>query len=459
MKITSLRLSCVLIVMLSTCQLGKSQGRQVNIVYLLADDLGMPDLGAYGNTAIKTPNIDKMAKAGMLFTNAYVVSSQCSPSRASMLLGRSPHAVGASRLHEDALHEIPSVVQLLKKAGYFTGAYRKVHQTFIESQFDFKGDKDLEAFFKKLPAGKPFFMWFGSHDPHRPYFPGTYEYAHDPDKVLVPDYLPDTKAVREDLANYYNEIHRFDRECGEILALLDKYKLTDNTMVIVTSDNGKPFPRAKATCYQAGVNMPFIVKWPGKVKPGSVNHDLITMMDLAPTWLDMAGVKPTPEMEGTSLVNQLEGKPAEKQRDYVFCERNWHDNWDPMRAVVSKRYKLIVNYRPEAPLLNTLDRVYSPSWDEFTRLNKMGKLNNKLQYFFAAHKPVYEFYDLQNDPGEWHNLANDPKYQSTIADFKRALGKWMNDTHDFLPPQGMSFPPKSKFDEKYDPLNAEKLKH
>jgi hypothetical protein len=163
-------------------------------------------------------------------------------------------------------------------------------------------------------------------------------------------------------------------------------------------------------------------------------------------------------MEGASLVSQLEGKPLPKPRDFIFSERNWHDNWDPMRAVVSKQYKLIVNYRPEVGLLNTLDRLYSPTWDEFLRLKKAGQLSKKLQYFFAAKKPLLEFYDLEKDPGEWNNLAKDPKYQLIIADYKKALGNWMNDTHDFLPPQGMAFPKRSKLDDKYDPLDAEELK-
>jgi len=147
----------------------QSANKKWNIVFLIADDLGAPDLGSYGNSAVKTPNLDRLAKEGVLFTKAYVTSAQCSPSRASILTGRSPHAVGASRLHVDAQKEFPSVVEMLKGAGYFTGAYRKVHQGYIESKFDFKGDKSLADFFEKRPTDKPFFLWFGSTDPHRPY--------------------------------------------------------------------------------------------------------------------------------------------------------------------------------------------------------------------------------------------------------------------------------------------------
>lgn len=430
----------------------------LNIVFLFADDLGMPDLGVYGNQAIHTPNLDRLAKESVLFTRAYVTSPQCSPSRASILTGRSPHVVGASRLHVDAQKEFTSVIQLLKQGGYYTGAYRKVHQEHIEAQFDYKGDKDLTAFFSKRPADKPFFLWFGSTDPHRPYQSGTYSYQHDPQKLSVPDYLPDTKAVREDLANYYNEITRFDKECGEILQLLDKNNLSENTIVVVSSDNGKPFPRAKSTLYESGIHIPLIVKWPGISKAGSKRDELVSLLDLTPTWLDGAGLPVPVEMEGNSLRSLLRGNVG-KSREYLFSERNWHDNWDPMRSVVSKRYKLIQNYRPEAPWLSTLDRLYSPAWEEYEKLKNQGQLGKKLQWFFAASKPETEFYDLENDPGEWNNLARDPAYQTLVMQHQSALAKWMNDTHDFLPAPGRSFPEKSKFDEKYDPLNAGKIKN
>lgn len=437
---------------------GQQTDKKPNIIFLFADDLGMPDLGAYGNTAINTPNLDRLAKEGILFTRAYVTSSQCSPSRASILTGRTPHSVGASRLHVDAQKEFPSIVQMLKNVGYYTGAYRKVHQTYIESQFDFKGDKDLNAFFKSRPTNKPFFLWFGSTDPHRPYQPGTYEFQHDPQKVIVPDYLPDTKAVRKDLANYYNEIHRFDKECGEFLTLLDKYGLSENTIVVMSSDNGMPFPRAKASLYEVGINVPLIIKWPGKSKAGTVSKKLVSLMDLTSTWLEAAGLPVPSELEGVSLVPILKGNIS-KKRDYIFSERNWHDNWDPMRAVVGTQYKLIQNYRPELPMLNTLDRLYSPTWKEFEALKNKGQLNTKLQWYFAPTKPEIEFYDLEKDPGEWNNLAKDLKYQPLIQQYQKALGQWMNDTHDFLPAPGRSFPEKSKFDEKYDPLNAGEIKN
>ncbi len=465
MKNIILSISIIFFLFNSNCKgiaqnndLGKNS--KPNIVFLFSDDQSVPDLGSYGNSVIHTPNLDLMAKESMLFTRAYVPAPQCSPTRAAILTGRSPHTTGASRLHVDAKSNYTSLIELLNDAGYFTGAYRKVHQKNIQSQFDFYGGakKELSAFFKELPKGQPFYLWFGSRDPHRPYNLEEYDYKHDPKTVIVPDYLPDTDSVRQDIANYYNEITRFDLESGEILKLLEEYGLTDNTIVVMTSDNGMPFPRAKSTLYEPGVQVPLLIKWPGIVKEGQSTDALVNLMDLTTTWLEAAGIEVPEDMEGQSLLSILSGEEKKDIRDYVFVERNWHDNWDPMRGVIGKKYKLIQNYRPEAGTIHTLDRLFSPTWDEFERLQKEGKLNKKLQYYFDATKPVIEFYDLENDPGEWNNLADDPQFQDLIEEYQQALSDWMNKTHDFLPSPKDAFPPRSGFSEIYDVLEAEEFK-
>ncbi len=429
-----------------------------NIVFLFSDDHSVPDVGAYGNSVIHTPNLDRLADEGMLFNRAYVTASQCSPSRASIFTGRSPHAVGASRLHIDAQPEFPSIIEMLNDNGYYTGAYRKVHQGHIKQQFDFYGgrNKEIRAFFDSRPTDKPFFLGFYTRDPHRPYNTGSYEYEHDPDEITVPDYLPDTKDVRQDLANYYNEITRFDRESGEILELLEEQGVAGNTIVVMAGDNGMPFPRAKAFLYEAGIKVPLIIKWPGTVEAGSVTDELVSLMDLTATWLEAAGIPVPEEMEGRSLIPLFNGDLS-NSREYVFAERNWHDNWDPMRAVVGERYKLIHNYRPGTRHLSTLDRLFSPTWQAYEDLKERGELNEKLQWYFEP-KPRIEFYDLEEDPGEWNNLADNPKYDSLIREYQGILGQWMNETHDFLPAPRDAFPSGGhEFNKKYDPLNAEEL--
>ncbi|GMV92164.1 MAG: putative sulfatase [Candidatus Hydrogenedentota bacterium] len=406
-----------------------------NIVFLFSDDHSVPDLGCYGNDTIRTPNLDALAAAGMRFDRAYVTSPQCSPSRASILTGRSPHAVGASRLHVNAYPDAASIPTLLKEAGYFTGAFRKVYQGVIQRQFDFYGGNKVPfaKFFEERPKDKPFFLWFGSTDPHRDYEPGAVDPPHDPESVKVPPHLPDTPEVRRDIALYYDEIGRFDRECGELLALLDEHGLADNTLVVMSGDNGRPFPRAKATVYEPGIHVPLLARWPGRIEAGRSTNTLVSLMDLAATWLDVAGATIPDAMESVSLVPLLRGD-VDRVHEYVFCERNWHDNWDPIRSVVGERYKLIQNYRPEVGHLNSLDLLRSPSFESIRLLAESGELKEPHTWYLNDSKPRVEFYDLESDPGEWHNLAGDPGQADRIAAMQQALGKWMNATHDFLPP-------------------------
>ncbi len=253
-------------------------------MFLISDDQSASEVGCYDNKAVRTPNLDRLAAEGMRFTRAYVASPQCSPSRGALLTGRVPHVTGSSRLHVDVLPEFPSIIEALKKQGYFTGAYRKEHQKGIEHQFDFKGEKDLTAFFNKRPKDKPFFLWFGSTDPHRPYNPGAVDPPHDPKTVQVPDFLVNTPGTRQDLAHYYDYIRRFDKDCGEILRSLEAQGVGGNTIVVMSSDNGMPFLRAKGTLYEAGVNVPLLIKWPGHVKAGRVATDIVSLMDLPVTF-------------------------------------------------------------------------------------------------------------------------------------------------------------------------------
>jgi len=415
---------------------GKFLGKRPNIVLLLSDDQSIPDLGCYGNRAIHTPHIDRIAREGMRFTRPYVASPSCSPSRGALLTGRSPHSDGSSRLHTWVLPEIVNIIELFKKGGYYTGAYRKVDQQLIRHQFDFYGGNKapLDQFFEERPKDRPFFLWFGSHHPHRPYHAGTFSPAHQPSQVPMKDYpyLPDTEEVRQDLAYYYDQLALFDRGCGKVLHLLDHYGLAENTMVVTTSDNGLPFPRAKATLYEPGIKVPLVIRWPGKVKAGSVSGELVSLMDLPATWMDIAGLEIPKGMEGRSLVGALTG--GKGPRKYVFAERDWHDSWEPTRTAIGQRYKLIQNYRPAVGYLPSLDIRHSLSYRSIEKLSKEGKLKGHLKWYEITSRPEQELYDLQRDPGEWNNLAGDARYEAIKHELAEALSRWMDSTNDFLPP-------------------------
>jgi arylsulfatase A-like enzyme len=431
--------------------------RPPNIVVLVADDHSVPYLGCYGDPHIQSPNLDRLAREGLRFQRAYVTAPQCSPSRASLFTGRTPHAIGCSRLHAPVRAETPSVLEPLHARGYFTGAFRKHHLgDDFQRRFDFYGDAKapFESFFDKA-GSRPFFLWMGFTDPHRPYRPGAIPKPHDPAKVRVPPFLPDTPEVRADLALHYDFIGRMDGDCGRVLDILEKRKLADNTIVFFFGDNGMPHPRAKATLYQPGVQVPMIVRWPGVTKPGTVTGDLVSTIDLPRTWLDAAGAPPLPAMEGRSLAALLAGQPYPK-RQHIVTERNWHDTWDPQRSIVTQRHSLICNYRREVSYRGTLDHLTDhplyggPVWGYILKERKAGRLRPELESLFQAPRPLFELYDLEQDPDEFRNLAGQPGSAAIIEELGRAMSAWMEDTNDFLPApfpkQGPDLPPDKLID-------------
>jgi arylsulfatase A-like enzyme len=425
-----------------------------NIVFLFSDDHSVPDLGCYGNPVIHTPNLDRLASEGVRFTRAYVDSSQCSPSRAAVFTGRPPHMVHASRLHADVPVPETNLVRMLNDIGYHTGGYRKIHQSNIKNEMDFYADdpKPISTFFEERPKDRPFFLWFGCRDPHREYGPGAFDPPHDPADVIVPGYLPDTPQVRQDLAYYYDEIARFDRESGEVIKFLEEQGVAENTMVVMAGDNGLPFPRAKATLYEPGIHTPLLIRYPERVKGGQVTDALVSLTDLTATWLEISGLEVPDDMPSQSLMPLITGE-TDKVHDFIFAERNWHDNWDPMRCVVTERYKLIQNYRPEVPYYPSLDLADSPSYKAILELREAGNLEEPLTWYDHSSRPQVEFYDLENDPGEWINLAGRSSHQERINKYQKKLSEWMIDTHDFLPPPNGAFPSED-LNETIDPLNG-----
>lgn len=407
-----------------------------NFVFLISDDHSWPDLGCYGNNAIRTPHLDRMAAEGMRFNHCYVTSPQCSPNRSSIFTGCAPHTTSTSRLHTPMPEWERTFLEPLKEEGYFAGAFRKVHQgKAFDRRWDYyaPAGTPFEAFFDAAPRNRPFFLHVGFTDPHRPYQPGAVTPPHDPAKVKVPPYLPDLPVVRQDLAHYYDEISRMDAECGRIFDLLERRGLAANTLVLFTGDNGLPFPRAKGSCYDPGLRVPLLARWPGKIKSGAVRDELIAHVDLPVTWLDAAGIAKPAKMQGRGFLNALLGKTY-KPSEAIFSERNWHDNFDPIRAVRTRRHKLIFNAAPHFPYRPAWDLEGSPTWAAYLAAGKSGNLTAEQLQLLAPTRPILELYDLERDPDEFHNLASSPAHAEILVDMKRRLSQWMHDTYDFLPP-------------------------
>lgn len=415
---------------------GAPAARLPNIVFLISDDHSHGDLGCYGNPVVRTPNLDRMAREGMRFENCFVTSPQCSPNRSSIFTGCAPHTTATSRLHTPMPPWETTFLEPLKERGYFVGAFRKVHQgKAFDRRWDFYGDArtPFERFFEAAPAGRPFFLQAGFTDPHRPYRPGAFTPPHDPAKVRVPRFLPDMPEVRQDLAHYYDAIARMDGECGQVFEILRRRGLDDNTLVIFTGDNGMPFPRAKGTCYDPGLHVPLLAWWPGRIAAGTVRSELIAHVDLPATWLEAAGIEKPAKMQGRSFLSLLLGRPYQPRTE-VCSERNWHDNFDPIRSVRTARHKLIFNAAPHFPYRPAWDLADSPTWKAYLDGARRGKLEAHHRLLLDPARPVVELYDLTSDPDEFHNLATSPTHREVFEDLKRRLSNWMHDTYDYLPP-------------------------
>ena len=406
-----------------------------NFVVFVADDAGWSDFGAYGNRVARTPNLDALASSGTVFENAFLTTASCSPSRISILSGRYPHATGAEDLHSPLPEDVELLPSLLARQGYFTGHMRKTHYGAAgERQFDWYSEETWESMpaFLDRAGERPFFLWVGFRDPHRPYGAGAIDPPHDPAQVLVPPYLVDDAATREDLALYYDEIARMDGEIGRMLAELDRRELREDTLVVFLSDNGAPFPRAKATAYDAGIRTPLIVFWPGVTPAGVRYAGLTSVIDLGPTLLEAAGAEIPGSFHGASFGAALRDRAA-PGREYVFAERNWHNCDEHIRTVRGARYKLIRNAYTELPLCTPADASRSASWYSLTARREAGTLTAGQARLFEAPRPAIEVYDLEADPHELVNLAGRPEVEHVARQLSRVLDAWIEETEDFAP--------------------------
>jgi N-sulfoglucosamine sulfohydrolase len=440
-------------------------GKLPNFVLVIADDLAWDDSTPYGHESIMTPNLQRLADGGMRFDQAFLASSSCSPTRASLITGRYPHQTDAEQLHWPLPSEQVTFVEKLREKGYWTGAAGKWHLgDEIRDRFDLVLEADESGF--QLPAGeiagdgqfaetadgdarsgcadwvrlmqerdraKPFFLWLAALDPHRPYDDGILKDGARPEEVRLPPYHPDTPAVRGDYRLYYDEITRLDRFVGLVLDELERQNAAEKTLVVFISDNGRPFPRDKTTLYDSGIRTPFLARWPGRIAPGSVCDRLVSTVDLAKTFLSLAEIeKPGLTFEGVDL-SPLFADPAKPLREYVFAEKNWHDYEDRARAVRNERYKYIRNDYPDLPLTPPADAVRSPTYVEMLRLLEKDALNPAQASLFRVPRPAEELYDTRLDPHELNNLAEDERLAPVLRAMRAALADWEAKTGDVTP--------------------------
>ena len=425
-----------------------------NILFLLADDWSYPHASIYGANGINTPVFDRLATEGALFHHAYCAAPSCSPSRASILTSRYPHQLGsAGNLWSVIPDKYPNWMGTLERAQYFTGHTRKGWGPgdfraggYTENPAG-RNFENFREFMSEKPKDQPFAFWFGSHDPHRDYETNSGQRnGGNLAEVTVPGFLPDVSCVRNDLLDYYFEVERFDRECGLILDCLDSLGLLDNTMVIMTSDNGMPFPRAKANLYDYGTRMPLAVYWKRRIESGTVINDFTNFVDFGPTILSATGAKIPKAFHGKSLLPLLTGQSSGVvDRQQVFLERERHANVRkgnlsyPSRAIRTHEYLYIRNY--ESDRWPAGDPEVHQSVGQFgdvdNSISKFLILANEgettpIDYFKLAFgkRPNEELYDVQKDPYQLNNLAEIPEYFPTKTRLNGALRSWMNHTGD-----------------------------
>jgi N-sulfoglucosamine sulfohydrolase len=445
----SRRIWLVLLSFLPAALPGAEPATRPSILYCLADDWGWPHAGAYGDRVVKTPNFDRLAREGVLFTHAFSASPSCTPSRAAMLTGQAPHRLReGANLWGSLPKDFPVYTDLLQKNGYFVGLSRKGWGPgdyepggYSENPAG-KTYNNFQNFFSKVPKGKPFCYWFGSHDPHREYVKGSGAKAGlNAANVQVPPWFPDTPEVRNDILDYYFAVQRFDQELGDILQLLEHAGQLENTLLVVTGDNGMPFPRCKANLYDGGTRQPLAVRWGAKVKGGRTLDDFINLTDLAPTFLEAAGLKPPLQVTGRSFLGLLTGTEQPGTRDVVFVERERHANVRkgdlgyPSRAIRTRDFLYIWNLRP--------DRWPAGDPEKWKAVDKFGDCDNgptkteilknpgdKLFSLAFGKRPEEELYDLKGDPYQMQNVAADASYTAAKKEMRNRLEKWMTDTKD-----------------------------
>ena len=428
-----------------------------NVILFIADDVSWNDYGCYGNKAARTPNIDRLAKNGMRFDEAYLTASSCSPSRSSIITARYPHNNGkAAELHLAIDGNLPWFPTLLRKAGYYTAIVGKHH---MRSTPDGKHSKDKpfdlvdggrvpgnagghgkwEQTVKERPKDKPFFFWFAAYDAHRgwdgdkDWKADTYGPKHREEDVIVPPFLTDEDGTRDDLASYYNEVTRFDHYIGEVVQTLKAENQLDNTLIFVLADNGRPFPRAKTRLHDSGMKTALVAHWPsGIAKQGVETKSLVSAIDLAPTILDVAGVKPTETMQGVSLKPILSDATAEVRR-YAFSEHNWHDYEAHGRSIRADGFLYIRNNRPYQSWQGPADSVRSISHQQLLALRNKDSLTDAQADVFLAPRPAEELYQYQKDRHQLNNLAADPAFAATKQRLSRLLAQWVEETGDSVP--------------------------
>lgn len=406
-----------------------------NIVFILADDCSYYDLGVYGSKDAITPNIDQLANDGMKFNKCYQSAPMCSPTRHNLYTGLYPVKTGAYPNHTMVKEGTLSVVQYLQPLGYRVALAGKRHVK-PESIFDFeyltKGNEvdkypEIDSFVKDAKSKEePFCLFFCSKEPHTPWDKGD-KTKFPQDQLTLPPFFVDTKETRENFSSYLAEINYLDWQVGQVLDIIEKNGLKENTLVIFASEQGNSFPFAKWTCYDVGVRSALIARWPGKIQANSIFNSIVEYTDILPTFIDIAGGTPPDNLDGKSLLNVMKGeKQTHKEYAYSLQTTRGINNGSEhygIRSVVNDRYRYIQNLTPEAAFKNNITEkeTWWNEWEEAAKTDEFAAaMVTKYQ-----HRPARELYDVVVDPYNMNNLAEDPQHKEPLKLLHAKLETWM----------------------------------
>jgi arylsulfatase A-like enzyme len=459
-----IRLCLLALTLLFTATLRAASADRPNILFIIFDDWGWQHAGAYGSTWVKTPNFDRVAREGVLFKNAFTSNPKCSPCRATILTGRNTWQLREAVSHNGQFPAgFETYPDLLERAGYFVGLTGKGwgpgdFQTLAKRTRNPAGPsfdtatttppatginrndyaKNFELFLKQRPGDKPFCFWMGLHEPHRGYeLNSGVRLGKMLKDVVVPPYLPDMAPVRGDLADYAIEVEYGDMMVGRALAALEAAGLSDNTLVIVTSDHGMPFPYVKGQIHEDAFHLPMAMRWPKTIKPGRVIDDFINVRDLAPTYMEFAGLQPHEQMTGRSLAAMLRS-PASgwiENRDTMLVGKERHDigrphDWGyPVRALRTKDFLYVHNFQPERWPAGNPETDYG-NVDPGPTKEVVKAIGGYYYELSLGKRPADELYDLRHDPTSINNLANDLAYAATLESMRTRMMAMLKEDQD-----------------------------
>ncbi len=425
----------------------KTPQKQPNILWITCEDMS-PHLGSFGEKVAKTPNLDKLAKEAVRYTNVFSTAGVCAPSRSSLITGMYQTSIGTHNMRTlqmpvtqkssplpsySALlpEQVTCFPEYLRKAGYYC--------TNNEKQ-DYQFEAPLTVWNENSKTAN----WQGRQDKNQPFFSVinlmiTHEsqvFARDkepitvnPDSVIVPPYYPDNAIIRKDIARFLTNVEIMDRQVGEILQKLKDDELYDNTIIFFYSDHGDGLPFVKRELYDRGLKVPMLIRFPNAQNAGVVDNQLLSFVDFAPTVLSLANIPIPKYIQGQAFLGKQKSKTTRK---YIYAARDRMDSeYDRVRAVSDGRFKYLKNYQPEKPYYQDIKyRLSQKSMQEILRLKEAGQLNEQQAYWFRNSKPEEELFDTQSDPYEFKNLADNPAYKAKLIELRQKHLEWMKQFGD-----------------------------